>query len=413
MIKFPAMAEEFQELAIRYQAIQQAERDAALDEVAIYRQEFVQLAAQYAEAAPATPKPWTIPRIFGRPWRENFISDYLAYLLNPNKSGLGEEPLAAFLALCNVETSEIDLADVSIYREYNLDGGRIDFLMEWEDQLVVGIEAKIGAAENPGQTKHYARVIKREFKDIPQHCVFLTRGGGEARSAQFQSLTWAQLLEAFRAIEIDEVEHPRQRVLWEDFLEHLEVFIVMNEADQFQFSEKAALYLEYGSIVEDIKKALNAEWADAITFLEDYLLANLNDGPWQTNFNKTRNHWHQIFRPGWVTEGLRVHYEYLLPPIFLAKGKFRFMIDVEGSRAKSFLAMFDQRYPNLLKAYQRNGISYRPHSRNIAIAHKTFETDKSIEAVAESFLAALEEFRFLEPEIEYVLTELEESSGDV
>lgn len=384
-----------------------------LAEIALYKGQFVQLAAQYLEVAPRPPKPWTIPRIFGRTWRENFISDYLAYLLNPAKSGLGTAPLAALLELCDIDLSSIDLAGVLIHREYNLDGRRIDLLLEWEDELVVGIEAKIGATENPGQTKHYARVISREFKGVPQHCIFLTRTGTKAKSTKFQPLSWTQLLEAFRAVEIDEVDHLRQRILWEDFLEHLEVFIVMSDPNQFQFSEKAALYLEYGSMIEDVRKAFNAEWADAIAFLENHLNANLSGGPWETNFNRTRHHWHQVYKTHWKTGGVFVHYQYDIPPSLLSEGKFNFFVDVEGSQPELFLTRFNHHYLEFKDLYHQFGISYRPATRRKSIAAKTYGTDKTIEAVAHTFMEAFTEFRFLETGIDDVLSDLKESMGDV
>ena len=35
----------------------------------------------------------TIPRIFNRTYDENFISDFLAYILDPLQNGVGLEPL--------------------------------------------------------------------------------------------------------------------------------------------------------------------------------------------------------------------------------------------------------------------------------------------------------------------------------
>jgi hypothetical protein len=37
-------------------------------------------------------RPYTIPAAFRRPYDENFISDYLAFILDPDKNGIGNSP---------------------------------------------------------------------------------------------------------------------------------------------------------------------------------------------------------------------------------------------------------------------------------------------------------------------------------
>ena len=94
----------------------------------------------------------TIPRIFGRPYDENFISDYLAYILIRARTGSGLPPLEAFLKLCQIDTMNIPLEHAHIRREYGLDGGRIDLLIECGESLaVVGIENKIYSSEEVGK----------------------------------------------------------------------------------------------------------------------------------------------------------------------------------------------------------------------------------------------------------------------
>jgi hypothetical protein len=67
----------------------------------------------------------TIAHIFRHEHKENFISDWLAFLLNPEYTG-SEEPLAALLQLAFV-TSSVDFDDVSILREVAFeDKRRID-----------------------------------------------------------------------------------------------------------------------------------------------------------------------------------------------------------------------------------------------------------------------------------------------
>jgi hypothetical protein len=108
----------------------------------------------------------TIPALFGRAYDENFISDYLAYILDPARNGIGSEPLQALLSVAFDPDLDVDLDNVTILREYafgDVNFGRIDLLIQLGDQGergVIGIENKILASEGDTQTISYATSIK-------------------------------------------------------------------------------------------------------------------------------------------------------------------------------------------------------------------------------------------------------------
>lgn len=399
-------AAQMQTLVQQYQAILQKEQAAEQAQVEAYRRQLAELSQQYAQAAATPPKPVTIPAIFGRSHRENFISDYLAYILNPAKNGLGPGPLVQLLHLCDIDPGEVPLAEVVIHREYTVGSGRIDLLLEWEDALVLGIENKIYAAEGDGQTRYYAHEIPKLFKDTPCHFAFLTRGGRSAQSKKFKPISYAGLLEALRQVRVSPNTGARQLILWHDFLEHLEVYIIMSDPGQFEFSDKAKLYLEHHAMIQDLETTFKDEWGAAITYIEDRVRANLDDD-WETQFNPQLSRgWHVISKSAWRQEELWVHFEYWFAPYWLARREFTFVLDVEGKQNNDFLDRFDQRYPALEPTYKRREMIYRPSNRKVAIAHKIYPISQDIDEIAQVFIDAFEEFRFLEAEVDAVLAEM-------
>ncbi len=63
------------------------------------------------QGLPEQQRPRTIPFIFGRTYDENFISTYLAHVLDPAYNGIGPEPLQRLLALAGCEANVDDLRD--------------------------------------------------------------------------------------------------------------------------------------------------------------------------------------------------------------------------------------------------------------------------------------------------------------
>jgi hypothetical protein len=258
---------EIADLARKYDVLLSAECADAPDQVQHYRQGLACLSEAYLGTSAVPSRPLTIPAIFGRTYHENFLSDYLAYILDPAKNGIGTAPLACFLALAGCDVSDVSLDEVIVQREYPVGAGRIDRLLEWPT-LVVGIENKILSLENGNQTKYYARHIGQQFKDTPSHFVYLTRDGHEATSLKFVPLSWQQLLDALRPVPGLTGTGARPMVLWYDFLEHLEVYITISNSEAFEFSDKARLYIEHQPMLRDLTGTFRKEWSAAVDFLE-------------------------------------------------------------------------------------------------------------------------------------------------
>ena len=90
------------------------------------------LYAQYVKIAHLDKPVKTIPSIFKRSYDENFISDYLAHILNPIDSGLGFSPIQSLLRFASNPfcLTENDVIGIQVFREYQLsDESRIDILI--------------------------------------------------------------------------------------------------------------------------------------------------------------------------------------------------------------------------------------------------------------------------------------------
>ena len=115
------VAEQLTQLANQYQKILQNAQQAELVLLENYHLQLNDLSRIYTQTPETKTSPLTIPAVFGRSHRENFISDYLAYILDPTKNGIGVAPLSALLELCQVPPDSLHLDEVEIYREYPLD----------------------------------------------------------------------------------------------------------------------------------------------------------------------------------------------------------------------------------------------------------------------------------------------------
>jgi len=194
------------------------------NEIRHYRDVLATLRSVYRLLPERPKRPLTIPAIFRKSYDENFVSDYLAYAIDPAMNGVGVAPVARLLtwAGADIESAQVDSADV--HREYDLRaGGRIDLLAVINKELVLGIENKIFSSEGDDQTGTYSRAVKSRFDGLECWFLFLTREGMPASSRAFKPISYRQMHDIFRSIPYDWSGDIRSSVIWEDFLAHLEV----------------------------------------------------------------------------------------------------------------------------------------------------------------------------------------------
>lgn len=398
------LEERINQLAIAYQDLNVRELEKIQNELLIM-QRIHQL------LPPTRPRTLTIPAIFGRSYDELFIAQYLAYVLDSKLNGVGIEPLR--LLLTELGGTDVEFEVVELHREYTFQNGRrIDLLLLIDKVIVLGIEVKIFAQESDQQTSDYARSIRNQFPNHQHYFVFLSPDGRKARSQDFYPLSFLRLWELLKEIRYEWISDLRRAVIWEDFLTHLEEYIMKQEA-RLELSEKTKLYLEHYEMIVDLKKSYEADLEQIFGYIISPIKAYYDPEIWQVDFSSSNN-WQAISKYPWKQNDLYIHFEYWFGKNILMQNDFYFMLEAEGSLAESFLQMFDAYEETLKIDYAKKGISYRPGNRKQAIAFKKFPltNNKNIEEISPQLIAAVDEFSFLIPYIDETLDKLRQKQED-
>lgn len=210
-----------------------------------------------------------MPMIFKKTSDENFLSDWLAYILNPKINSLGTKPLNILLKpLFNIELSEnceTDMGDVGEYsacREVYLNSNnRIDFLFSVidnnsEEKYLIGIENKINSGlSKPDQLEEYSRLInsipkgKSEMPELNPELekyvdyenillIFLTKdnltkdNGYPDKPGKFKAFTHKTFIEELKKIPTNPLNNLRASFLINEYINNMEDYIVNNQYDE-------------------------------------------------------------------------------------------------------------------------------------------------------------------------------------
>jgi len=319
----------------------------------------------------------TIPEIFEKENNENFISTYLAYILNPTKNGIGRYPLESIINyfIPEFDTSILNWGEVEIYREVQLDeNSRIDITILFPGELFIGIENKIRSTEHFQQTIRYSDKIATIHKKCTILCILLNQTGDNPQSPNFKTLTYKQLYNLLSDIKIDFMKNLKKGVIFHDFLTYIkEVLLTMN--DKFELSKKTELYIKSLDLFKDLRESFKEEEQKII-----YLTRDMSENIFGNNFSYDwRKNYQQIYKQSWIQNKLFVHYEFWITgdSLFDSK-KIQFMIDVEGNLKNIFFDNFEKFYPKYANFIAQKSIVYRPKHRKVALAFKEYEVFKNI-----------------------------------
>jgi len=366
------------------------------DELQRYKNSLDIIKQIYPHLPPPSKRPLTIPAIFGKSYDENFINDYLAYILNPEKNGIGSAPLLRLIKFVAEDVEVNDFESVEIIREHPLgESGRIDLLILIDGNYAVGIENKTLSSEGYNQTQKYVKALERQLEDYELFYIFLTPDGRKASSSKFQPVSYKQLLDILKNVQFDWKKDIRKSLIWDDFLLHLEFYIAMGQ-DNLQLSEKAKLYVNHHEMIEDIRRAYEQDARNIFEYIFTKIKYSLGGG-WLFDFKDSR-FYQQIWKESWRRNGLWVHYEFWYGLNFLTGTDFKFMVDVEGNRSVKdrFMQLFETEYNRTLKnEYESKKILYRPSHRRIAIAWKAYQVETDLTKIEEPFVSAVNELKFL------------------
>lgn len=352
----------------------------------------------------------TIPSIFSKTYDENFISAFLAYVLDPSLNGIGAEPLKKitenFGPECNDIIDSLALSEQSnfrITREYCFsDGKRIDILINIKELFIIAIENKIFANESDNQTVSYTKSIRKEFPNHEYLFLFLTPDGKKAQSKEFKTISYEQLIIQLKKVEFDYRKDIRKKIIFDDFILHVEEHMMDKKSSTI--SEQTKLYLEYEYTISKLRESFEKDSLMVFKEFEGAIKDLYSDEEWVCNIKSDR-HYQQIYKDTWKRDDINIHYEFWISSenIF-SKLNIELMVDVEGKEKDRFFSLFNEEYQKLESQYKEKGILYRPDDRKIAIAYR--ETDNYFKPnyVGENrFILEFKNFEFLEIVIDELL----------
>ena len=373
-------------------------------------------------------KPKTIPSIFNKPFDENFISDFLAYILNPKLNGVGVNPIEKIVnRIQDQEKSRMleevnEPSKVKIIREYQFnDGTRPDILVIIPDEMIIVIENKVFAKAGEGQLENYIKQTEKEFPEHEHIFLFLTLRWEQSDTA-FASLSYAELREALKEVDFPYQKDIRRRVLFDEFILHLEEYFMSSNGKErsAKISKQTELYLEHidtieelrGFFEEDSKRIFEAMEALIRESFKEYSNEEKGDD-WKFNFKEDRVY-QQVYRENWRKNDFKidVHFEFHFSyeKILLDK-KFPFMVDVEGPNRERFfdelrkiLPKWEEKLINL--NFKTDRKERKPAMAITEIENPFYEGGSG----GYDFMKNLKELIFLEEIVEEVFRRLENPS---
>jgi len=389
---------------------------------------------------PKREKLQTIPKIFGKGHDENFISDYLAHIINPKKNGIGSEPLRKLVSkfliedksknqFRGIEIEEINFGDVEINREYSLQQKgkrgkerRIDLFIEIGDSFLVAIENKIDSGEwtqGKSQTEIYYDLIERNFSDVFENriMVFLTPQGKEPICEEFKALSYNKLVKLLKSVEFDFADDIRRSFIYNDFIRHLEEYI-MNKGS-LELNEKTQLFFEHYDIIEELKESYAEDQKEVFDYIKSkirsFVINNYPGSNWNFYFSKlkTKKDYQQIYKEDWNESDYKVHFEFYYSLYrIISEKKIIFKVDVEGNRRNEFISIFRKKYQDV-NEYEKNNVNrFRPKRKDKTIAYKQYQI-KELKDLDKTIEDMLEDFLFLIPLIDQAIEDLEGQANDM
>lgn len=287
-------------------------------------QKFIELIEQMP-LTKTNPPTNTIAHIFHHEQKENFISDWLAFLINPEYTG-STEPLTALLKLA-VGTEQIDISDVSIFREYTFeDQRRIDFLIETGDYLI-GIENKIWSDLQDRQLEDYKAQLSspkvlngRQLILIllyPKRNSSLPTNSPEHLHS-FLTVTYEDLIDEFKKIRFSIFENLRATVMMEDFILHMEEYIMAESNKSTVNLDMWHFETAYQDKLHTLKASLKESKEQFSKYIADRMHQIVKDQGGGDEWNiATYNTYFQLYKSGW--ENHQVHFELLKQDEFAAR----------------------------------------------------------------------------------------------
>ena len=345
-------------------------------------------------------KTLTIPSLFGKAYNENFISDYFAYTLDPLRNGIGNKPLLAILEFLEIDTTNYFFDQVTVIREHTFTNrGRIDFLINVDDTLVIAIENKILSPEGKKQTQSYERSIDDEYVQYDKVFIFLSPEGRKASSDLFFPLSYEDIFNTYTTLDVGECLDHKRAFYWQDFLSHLEEYIIMTNTLP-ELSERTKLFLEHYDVIRDLESAFERDSQYLIDYLSEKVLSFYEGGEW--NLEKTP-HYQLLEKESWNNQEYRVFLVFRIQKDILSKGAILVQLEVQGQRKEwntsphieSFIKLFKKINPGIQEEMNDKNMKSQSKDRPTNIASKRYSLKGDPISIDNAFDQALNDFSFL------------------
>ncbi len=252
----------------------------------------------------------TIARIFNKDRAENFISDWLYYLMKSNS-----KILEALLNCVDSKVSSTMDSGFEIEREYVFkDGRRIDFFISNENRII-GIENKIDSGEQENQLKDYSESLEGIAKGREVLKILLKPMSNNTKATgDFIIVTYEDLILELKKVYIDFLEDVRGAFLLYDFIKHIEENIVMKNGGKFEFNDWTLFLGKYSEQLKIIGEESKKEANNINEYIENQLKQIVNNfDEWKLvhKENKT-DEYIQLYKNNWKSDKLPfVHFELL------------------------------------------------------------------------------------------------------
>lgn len=303
----------------------------------------------------------TIPKVLGIENKENYINNWLSFLLDSSRYS-SVEPLNVLMELyAKKECSEsnvgknIDLTvaedeEIEVTREATLDNGRrIDILIETE-KLLIGIENKIHSGLQQNQLEDYTHSINNLIKKThegskrPILILLTPKSNKSFESGDFLHIWYEELADKLSELKYDYLNNLRNAFLLEDFVNYVNEYL---RKDESSMNEEWAKFLgsnskELRTIFEEGKKNLGLFIEDIGNQLDTAFQNEDKEWDTLTYKNTSTQFWRQLNNPEW--EKFNLHYEigtveqtqgFILPT------KLRLSFDMESKVARDYFQSND------------------------------------------------------------------------
>lgn len=279
----------------------------------------------------------TFGTIFKHEHKENFISDWLAYLLNADNTGTNE-PLEVLIKIAlKEEYFEFDFSEVTIQREYVFsdDKRRIDFLITTPSHII-GIENKIWSGLQEKQLCDYSKQInkikEKMGNEVQTLLILLCPDGNSVKneiSNDFKLVTYDDLIEEFKKIRLNCLGNLRASVLMEDFITHVEAFF-MNDINTDLNFDFIKFQNDNQAKIEKLNKNIKESKEQfKVYFKKEIEKSGFNNDTWQIITKDASDYFVQIYKDNWNNGN--THFEFLKEKKDFPPSEITVDFHVEGS----------------------------------------------------------------------------------